>query len=50
MEVNSENIDQLLDNMLHVTENLKEFTATIKARPYSLIRSAAPPEHKTGEQ
>ena len=49
MDVNSENIDQLLDNLLHVTENLKEFTATIKARPSSLIRAASPPEHKTGE-
>ena len=50
MDVNSENIDQLFDNLLHVTENLKEFTATIKERPYSLIRSTNPREHKTGEQ
>src|SRR5579862_5229029 len=50
LDVNSENIDQLLDNMLHVTENLKEFTETIKMRPYSLIRSSVPPEHKTGGQ
>jgi phospholipid/cholesterol/gamma-HCH transport system substrate-binding protein len=50
LDVNSENIDQLLDNMLHVTENLKEFTETIKMRPYSLIRATNPPEHKTGEQ
>jgi ABC-type transporter Mla subunit MlaD len=50
LDVNSENIDQLLDNMVHVTENLKEFTETIKMRPYSLIRSTSPPEHKTGEQ
>jgi virulence factor Mce-like protein len=50
INVNSENIDQLLDNMVHVTENLKEFTETIKMRPYSLIRSTSPPEHKTGEQ
>ena len=50
IEVNSENIDQLLDNLLHVTENLKEFTETIKMRPYSLIRATNPPEHKTGEQ
>lgn len=50
LDVNSENIDQLLDNMVHVTENLKEFTETIKTRPYSLIRSASPPEHKTGEK
>jgi phospholipid/cholesterol/gamma-HCH transport system substrate-binding protein len=50
LDVNSENIDQLLDNLLHVTENLKEFTETIKTRPYSLIRAVTPPEHKTGEQ
>jgi phospholipid/cholesterol/gamma-HCH transport system substrate-binding protein len=50
LDVNSENIDQLLDNLLHVTENLKEFTETIKARPYSLIRTSNPREHKTGEQ
>ncbi len=49
LDVNSENIDQLLDNLLHVTENLKEFTETIKLRPYSLIRATNPPEHKTGE-
>ncbi len=49
LDVNSENIDQLLDNLLHVTENLKEFTETIKMRPYSLIRATNPPEHKTGE-
>jgi len=50
LDVNSESIDQLLDNLLHVTENLKEFTATIRARPYSLIRAASPPEHKTGRE
>lgn len=50
LEVNSENIDELLDNMRHVTENLKQFTATIKTRPYTLIRASNPPEHKPGEQ
>ena len=50
LDVNSENIDQLLDNMVHVTENLKEFTETIKMRPYTLIRASSPPEHKTGDQ
>ena len=50
LDVNSENIDLLLDNLLHVTENLKEFTETIKMRPYSLIRAVTPPEHKTGGQ
>jgi hypothetical protein len=28
---------------------LNEFTATIKNRPSSLIRSTNPPEHKPGE-
>ncbi len=50
LDVNSENIDQLFDNLLHVTENLKEFTETIKLRPSSLIRATNPHEHKTGEQ
>src|SRR5258706_374093 len=49
LDVNSENIDELLDNVRHVTENLKEFTATIKARPYTLIRASNPREHKPGE-
>ncbi len=50
LDVNSENIDELLDNFRHVSENLKEFTATIKARPYTLIRSSTPREHKPGER
>jgi hypothetical protein len=29
---------------------LREFTAIIKARPYTLIRSSSPHEHKPGEQ
>jgi phospholipid/cholesterol/gamma-HCH transport system substrate-binding protein len=50
LDVNSENIDELLDNMRHVTENLKEFTATIKTRPYTLIRATNPRDHKPGVQ
>jgi ABC-type transporter Mla subunit MlaD len=50
LDVNSENIDELLDNFRHVSENLREFTATIKARPYTLIRSSNPREHKPGEK
>lgn len=46
---NSENIDELLDNMRQVTQNLREFTSTIKSRPYSLIRATNPREHRTGE-
>jgi phospholipid/cholesterol/gamma-HCH transport system substrate-binding protein len=48
LDVNSENIDELLENLRHVSQNLKEFTTTIKTRPYTLIRSATPPEHKPG--
>jgi phospholipid/cholesterol/gamma-HCH transport system substrate-binding protein len=50
LDVNSENIDELLDNMRQISENLREFSATIKARPYSLIRAVNPREHKPGEQ
>jgi len=50
LDVNSENIDELLENLRHVSQNLKEFTNTIKTRPYTLIRSATPPEHRPGER
>jgi phospholipid/cholesterol/gamma-HCH transport system substrate-binding protein len=50
LDVNSENIDELLDNMRQISENLREFTATIKTRPYTLIRATNPHEHKPGEQ
>lgn len=49
VDLNSENLDNVLDNLRDVTENLKEITDTIKARPYLLIRSSPPPEHKPGE-
>jgi len=49
LDVNAESIDELLDNLRQATENLNEFTATIKNRPSSLIRSTNPPEHKPGE-
>jgi phospholipid/cholesterol/gamma-HCH transport system substrate-binding protein len=49
LDVNADNIDELLENLRHVSQNLKEFTNTIKTRPYTLIRSAAPREHKPGE-
>jgi phospholipid/cholesterol/gamma-HCH transport system substrate-binding protein len=50
LDVNSENIDELLENLRHVSQNLKEFTNTIKTRPYTLIRANNPREHKTGER
>lgn len=49
LDVNSENIDELLENLRHVSQNLKEFTDTIKTKPYTLIRSSTPREHKTGD-
>jgi phospholipid/cholesterol/gamma-HCH transport system substrate-binding protein len=50
LDVNTENIDELLDNFRLVSQNLKEFTNTIKRRPYTLIRATNPPDHKPGEQ
>jgi phospholipid/cholesterol/gamma-HCH transport system substrate-binding protein len=50
LDVNSENIDEILDNFRHVSENLKEFTNTIKKRPYTLIRASNPPDRKPGSQ
>jgi len=48
MNVNSENIDELLENLRHTAENLKEFTEEIKTRPSTLIRSSSPPSRKPG--
>jgi phospholipid/cholesterol/gamma-HCH transport system substrate-binding protein len=50
LDVNSENIDELLENLRHVSQNLKEFTNTIKTRPYTLIRANNPREHTPGER
>jgi len=50
MNYNAENIDEMLENMRMTSENLKRFTDTIKARPYTLIRSSGPPERKPGDQ
>ena len=50
LDVNTENIDEILDNVRHVSENLKEFTSTIKKRPYTLIRASNPPDRKPGTQ
>jgi phospholipid/cholesterol/gamma-HCH transport system substrate-binding protein len=49
LDVNSENLDEMLDNFRQISENLREFTATIKARPYTLIRATSSREHKPGE-
>jgi phospholipid/cholesterol/gamma-HCH transport system substrate-binding protein len=50
LENNSDNIDQLLNNLRIVSQNLKDFTASIKRRPSSLINPASPRERKPGEK
>lgn len=49
LDMNSENIDDLLENLRHVSQNLMDFTNTIKTRPSTLIRSSRPREHVPGE-
>ena len=48
-DANSENIDDILENFRHVSQNLNEFTNTIKNRPSTLIRSSGLREHIPGE-
>jgi phospholipid/cholesterol/gamma-HCH transport system substrate-binding protein len=50
LDYNSDDIDDILENMRHVAENLKQFTETIKTRPYTLIRSASPPARTPGAE
>jgi len=49
LNTNDENLDEILDNLRHVTANLNAFTETIKTRPYTLIRSSGIKPHKPGE-
>lgn len=48
VDVNSDSIDEVVDNFRHVSENLKELTDTLKARPYLLLRASPKSEHKPG--
>ena len=50
LDVNSENIDEMLGNFRDASENLKEFTKTIRNKPYTLLRASSPREHRTGER
>ena len=50
LENNDYNIDELLNNLRIVSENLKEFTDTIKTRPSSLINPASPRDRKPGDK
>lgn len=49
LNTNSENLDEIVDNLRHVSENLNAFTETIKTRPYTLIRASGIKPHKPGE-
>jgi phospholipid/cholesterol/gamma-HCH transport system substrate-binding protein len=46
---NSENLDEIIDNLRRITENMTAFTETIRERPYLLIRSSDPKRHEPGE-
>lgn len=48
LDSNSDNIDEILGNLRDVTENLVEFTDTIKTHPSMLLRSPGPREHQPG--
>ena len=50
LEDNDYNIDEILNNLRIVSENLKEFTDTIKTRPSTLISPGRAKDHKPGEK
>jgi len=49
LNTNAENLDEILDNLRHVSDNLNAFTETIKTRPYTLIRASGIKPHTPGE-
>jgi phospholipid/cholesterol/gamma-HCH transport system substrate-binding protein len=49
MNADSEDLDEILDNLRHVTQNLNSFTETIKTRPYTLIRASGLKPHEPGQ-
>ena len=50
LDNNDYNIDQLLNNLRIVSENLKEFTDTIKTRPSTLVIPRGPHDRRPGEK
>jgi len=46
---NSENLDEIFDSLRRATENLNEFTDTIKTRPYTLLRSTGGKPRSPGD-
>jgi phospholipid/cholesterol/gamma-HCH transport system substrate-binding protein len=50
LDNNDYNIEELLNNLRTVSENLKEFTDTIKTRPSALINSRSPRDRQPGDK
>jgi phospholipid/cholesterol/gamma-HCH transport system substrate-binding protein len=50
LDNNDYNIEELLNNLRIVSENLKEFTDTIKTRPSTLVNPAAPRDRRPGDK
>jgi phospholipid/cholesterol/gamma-HCH transport system substrate-binding protein len=49
LNANGENIDDILSNFRQASQNLRQFTETLKQRPYTLLRSSSPPAHEPGK-
>ena len=43
------NYDEIMDNLRRTSQNLDEFTKTIKEKPWSLIRKSAPKEREINQ-
>ena len=48
LNANGENIDDILNNFRQASQNLRQFTETLKQRPYTLLRSSMPAPHEPG--
>jgi phospholipid/cholesterol/gamma-HCH transport system substrate-binding protein len=49
LDDNDYNIEELLNNLRIVSQNLKEFTDTIKTRPSTLVNPGSPRDRKPGD-
>ena len=49
LNANGENIDDILSNFRQASQNLRQFTETLKQRPYTLLRSSLPPPREPGK-
>jgi len=50
LDDNNYNIEELLNNLRIVSENLKEFTDTIKTRPSTLVNPGSAKDRKPGDK